>query len=83
MSAPRLPSRHLYRYPVKGLPGICPRSRWQPARRFGRPPLRHRKRPERLRSRRPEWMVKAHFLMLMRDEWLAALRSHFDDESPS
>jgi len=26
-------------------------------------------------------MVKAYFLMLMRDEWLAALHSHFDDES--
>ena len=26
-------------------------------------------------------MVKAHFLMLMRDEWLAALHSHFDDAS--
>ena len=27
----------------------------------------------------PKWMVKAYFLMLMRDEWLAALHSHFDD----
>jgi uncharacterized protein YcbX len=26
-------------------------------------------------------MVKAYFLMLMRDEWLAALHTHFDDES--
>jgi uncharacterized protein YcbX len=29
----------------------------------------------------PKWMLKAHFLMLMRDEWLAALHSHFDDDS--
>ena len=26
-------------------------------------------------------MPKPHFLMLLRDEWLAALRTHFDDES--
>jgi uncharacterized protein YcbX len=29
----------------------------------------------------PKWMVKAHFLMLMRDEWLAALQTRFDDAS--
>ena len=26
-------------------------------------------------------MAKPHFLMLMRDEWLAGLRTHFDDAS--
>ena len=26
-------------------------------------------------------MSKAYFLMLMRDEWLAALHTHFDDAS--
>ena len=29
----------------------------------------------------PKWMPKPHFLMLMRDEWLAALQTHFDDAS--
>jgi uncharacterized protein YcbX len=29
----------------------------------------------------PAWMSKAYFLMLMRDEWLAALQAHFDDVS--
>jgi uncharacterized protein YcbX len=27
----------------------------------------------------PAWLPKAHFLMLMRDEWLVGLRTHFDD----
>jgi hypothetical protein len=29
----------------------------------------------------PKWMSKACFLMLMRDEWLEALRTHLDDAS--
>ena len=29
----------------------------------------------------PKWMSKAYFLMLMRDEWLAALHTRFDDAS--
>ena len=29
----------------------------------------------------PMWMAKSHFLMLMRDERLAGLRSHFEDNS--
>src|SRR5207342_1695235 len=29
----------------------------------------------------PRWMPKPHFLMLQRDEWLAALQTHFDDAS--
>ena len=29
----------------------------------------------------PAWLAKAHFLMLMRDEWLAALHTHFEDAS--
>ena len=27
----------------------------------------------------PAWLPKPHFLMLMRDEWLAALHTHFED----
>jgi uncharacterized protein YcbX len=29
----------------------------------------------------PKWLPKPHFLMLQRDEWLAALQTHFDDAS--
>jgi uncharacterized protein YcbX len=29
----------------------------------------------------PKWMVKAYFLMLQRDEWLAGLHTHFEDAS--
>ena len=29
----------------------------------------------------PKWMSKVYFLMLQRDEWLAALHTHFDDAS--
>ena len=29
----------------------------------------------------PKWLPKPHFLMLMRDEWLAGLRTQFDDAS--
>lgn len=29
----------------------------------------------------PAWLPKPHFLMLMRDEWLAALHTHFEDAS--
>ena len=31
----------------------------------------------------PGWMPKTHFLMLMRDEWLAGLHTHFDDDATS
>ena len=27
----------------------------------------------------PKWLPKPHFLMLQRDEWLAPLKTHFDD----
>jgi hypothetical protein len=30
---------------------------------------------------RPEWLSKTHFIMLMRDEKLAQLQTHFDAES--
>ena len=29
----------------------------------------------------PGLAAKSHFLMLMRDEWLAALHTHFEDAS--
>ena len=85
MDARTSPARiaSIYRYPVKGLTPE-PLSRADTQARpdaAGRPPLRHRERSLRLRSRRAEWMPKPHFLMLMRDEWLAALHTQFDDAS--
>ena len=72
----------IYRYPVKGLsaekmdrvvltPGEClPHDR-----RFAIALGSTRFDPER-----PEWLPKTHFIMLMRDEKLAQLQTHFDAE---
>jgi uncharacterized protein len=73
----------IYRYPVKGLsaenmdrvvliPGEC---------------LPHDRRfaialgSTRFDPRRPEWLPKTHFIMLMRDEKLAQLQTRFDTDS--
>src|ERR1700745_4142248 len=73
----------IYRYPVKGLsaermdrvlltPGEClPHDR-----RFAIALGSTAFDPER-----PEWLSKSHFIMLMRDEKLAQLRTRFDAES--
>src|ERR1700758_1851371 len=73
----------IYRYPVKGLsaeemdrvvltPGEClPHDR-----RFAIALGSTRFDPEH-----PEWLPKTHFVMLMRDEKLAQLRTQFDVES--
>jgi hypothetical protein len=73
----------IYRYPVKGLspekmdrvvltPGEClPHDR-----RFAIALGSTRFDPEH-----PEWLPKTHFIMLMRDEKLAQLQTHFDVES--
>ena len=73
----------LYRYPVKGLsPEPLPHvalavGQTLPAdRRYA-----IENGPSGFDPADPRWMVKAYFLMLMRDEWLAALHSHFDDAS--
>ena len=73
----------LYRYPVKGL---SPQSLPEVALAAGQTLPADRRYaiengPSGFDPAAPKWMVKAHFLMLMRDEWLAALHSHFDDES--
>ena len=73
----------IYRYPIKGLsaekldrvvltPGEClPNDR-----RFAIALGSTRFDPDH-----PEWLPKTHFVMLMRDEKLAQLRTHFDAES--
>jgi uncharacterized protein len=73
----------LFRYPVKGLtPEALPRvtlavGETLPAdRRYA-----IENGPSGFDPSDPKWMSKAYFLMLMRDEWLAALDTHFDDTS--
>ena len=73
----------IYRYPVKGLsPEQLPRvtlrvGQTLPAdRRYA-----IENGPSGFDPAAPKWMSKAHFLMLMRDEWLVGLHTHFDDAS--
>jgi uncharacterized protein YcbX len=73
----------IYRYPVKGLsPERLPRAvlaagQTLPAdRRYA-----IENGPSGFDPADPKWMSKAYFLMLMRDEWLAGLQTHFDDPS--
>jgi uncharacterized protein YcbX len=73
----------IYRYPVKGLtPEQLPRvalnvGQTLPAdRRYA-----IENGPSGFDPAAPKWMSKAHFLMLMRDEWLVGLHTQFDDAS--
>jgi len=73
----------LYRYPVKGLtPEPLPRVALEVGQTL---PADRRyaieNGPSGFDPAAPKWMPKPHFLMLMRDEWLAALQTHFDDAS--
>ena len=73
----------LYRYPVKGL---SPEPLGSVALGVGQTfPADRRYAIENGASgfdpANPKWLAKNHFLMLMRDEWLAALHAHFDDAS--
>jgi uncharacterized protein YcbX len=73
----------IFRYPVKGLtPEPLPRA----ALKVGETLLADRRYaiengPSGFDPAAPRWMPKPHFLMLQRDEWLAPLRTHFDDKS--
>ncbi len=73
----------IYRYPVKGLtPEPLERAALSP----GQTLLADRRYaiengPSGFDPAAPKWLPKPHFLMLMRDEWLAGLRTHFDDAS--
>jgi len=73
----------IYRYPVKGLtPEPLPRA----ALNIGQTLLADRRYaiengPSGFDPAEPKWMPKPHFLMLMRDEWLVPLKTHFDDAS--
>jgi uncharacterized protein len=71
----------LYRYPIKGLtPEPLSRAELKP----GQTLLADRRYaiengPSGFDPGAPAWLAKPHFLMLMRDEWLAGLSTHFDD----
>jgi uncharacterized protein YcbX len=73
----------IYRYPVKGLsPEQLARAELRP----GQTLLADRRYaiengPSGFDPAEPKWLAKPHFLMLMRDEWLAGLRTHYDDAS--
>ena len=85
MPATALPARitGIYRYPVKGLtPEQLSRTELSP----GQTLLADRRYaiengPSGFDPAEPKWLPKPHFLMLMRDEWLAGLRTQFDDSS--
>jgi uncharacterized protein len=71
----------LYRYPVKGLtPEPLPRMTLAAGQTF---PADRRyaieNGPTGFDPAAPVWLAKTHYSMLMRNERLAALRSHFDD----
>src|SRR5262249_3047265 len=73
----------LYRYPVKGL---TPEPLEKVALRPGETLPADRRYaiengPSPFNPAAPAWLPNPHFLMLQRDEWLAGLRSHFDDAS--
>jgi uncharacterized protein YcbX len=73
----------IYRYPVKGLtPEPLPRVTLEVGQTL---PADRRyaieNGPSGFDPADPKWMAKVYFLMLQRDEWLAALHSHFEDES--
>jgi uncharacterized protein len=73
----------LYRYPVKGLtPEALPRVALQAGQTL---PADRRyaveNGPSGFDPGAPEWLPKPHFLMLQRDQWLAGLRTQFDDAS--
>jgi uncharacterized protein YcbX len=73
----------IYRYPVKGLtPEQLDRAELKP----GQTLLADRRYaiengPSGFDPAEPKWLPKPHFLMLMRDEWLAGLRTQFDDST--
>src|SRR5437763_9124433 len=84
MSLPEPPEiTGIYRYPVKGLtPELLARTTLSP----GQTILADRRYaiengPSGFDPAEPKWLAKPHFLMLQRDEWLAPLQTHFDDES--
>ena len=83
MSAPNIKIDSIYRYPVKGLsPEELPRVALTPGQTL---PADRRyaieNGPSGFDPANPKYFPKTRFLMLMRNERLAALRTRFDDAS--
>jgi uncharacterized protein len=84
MTSPKPPQiAGIYRYPVKGLTpeqltgaALKPGQTLKADRRYA-----IENGPSGFDPAEPKWLPKPHFLMLQRDEWLAALRTRFDDAS--
>src|SRR6266545_8182292 len=81
--APPVRITGIYRYPVKGLTPeqlacaeLSPGQTLKADRRYA-----IENGPSGFDPAEPKWLPKPHFLMLQRDEWLAALQTHFDDAS--
>lgn len=82
-SCPSAKIAGIYRYPVKGL---SPEPLGRAELVLGQTLLSDRRYaiengPSGFDPAEPKWLSKPHFLMLQRDEWLAPLRTHFDDAS--
>jgi uncharacterized protein YcbX len=80
-SSPPARIASIYRYPVKGL---TPEQLTRTALSAGQTLASDRRYaiengPSGFDPAEPKWLAKPHFLMLQRDEWLAPLRTHFDD----
>src|SRR5260370_32146527 len=82
-SSPSPTTAGISRYPVKGLPPepldraeLLPGETLSADRRYA-----IENGPSGFDPAEPKWLAKPHFLMLQRDEWLAPLRTHFDDAS--
>jgi hypothetical protein len=73
----------IYRYPVKGLsPEPLPSAQLKVGETLaGDRRYAIENGPSGFDLADPKWMPKTCFLMLQRDEWLAALHTHFDDAS--
>jgi MOSC domain-containing protein len=74
---------NLYRYPVKGL---SPEPLTEVTLGIGQTFPADRRYaiengPSGFDPKAPSWLPKAHFLMLMKNERLAGLQTHFDDDS--
>jgi uncharacterized protein YcbX len=71
----------IYRYPVKGLTPEPLKSVTLAVGQTLRADRRYaiENGPSGFNPADPQWMSKAHFLMLQRDQWLAGLHTRFDD----
>jgi len=82
-TAPSARITGIYRYPIKGLtPEQLTRAELSPGQTLlGDRRYAIENGHSGFNPTEPKWLPKPNFLMLMRDEWLAGLRTQFDDAS--